>query len=100
MLAADRRTNLEAGPKTLLVDSVQMFHALAVYTKDFGPKVIGDSEEYLLLWAKKSSSLDLPDYVDECHKLIESEAKRCDIYGLDRTTRDILEAHIEVSKFR
>lgn len=100
LLAADRQAHLGPGPKALLVGAVTMFHALGVYTKDFGPKVIGDSEEYLLLWAdQKSSSLDLPSYVDECHRLIESEADRCDMYGLDRTTRDILESHIEVSSF-
>ena len=100
LLAADRETDLGPGPKTLLVGAVGMFHALGVYTKDFGPKVIGDSEKYLLLWAdQKSSSLDLSNYVDECHRLIESEAKRCETYGLDRTTRDVLESHIEVSGF-
>ena len=98
LLAADREANLDHETKTLLIGSVSMFHALSVYTKDFAPKVIGDSEEHLLLWAdQKSSSLDLPGYVDECHRMIESETNRCDVYGLDRTTRDVLETHIEVS---
>lgn len=98
LLAADRKQELYAEPKALLVESVKLLHALGVYTKDFGPKVIGDSEEYLLSWAsQKSSSLSLPCYVSECHKLVESETKRCDRFGLDRTTKDTLEIHIEVS---
>ena len=98
LLAADRKVSLDHGTTFLLNGAVGMFHALGVYTKDFAPKVIGDSEEHLLLWAdQKSSSLDLPAYVDECHRMIESERNRCDVFGLDRTTRDVLEAHIEVS---
>lgn len=98
LLAADRKASLDHGTKDLLIGAVSMFHALGVYTKDFAPKVIGDSEEHLLLWAdQKSCSLDLPGYVDECHRMIESETKRCDVFGLDRTTRDVLEVHIEVS---
>lgn len=98
LLAADREASLDTASKVLFVDSIQMFHALGVYTKDFGPKVIGDSEKYLLSWAdRKGSSSDLPGYVSECHKLIESEAERCIKFGLDLTTRDTLVLHIEVS---
>lgn len=98
LLAADRQGELEAESKALLVESVKLLHALGVYTKDFGPKVIGDSEKYLLSWAsEKSSSLSLPCYISECHKLVENETKRCDRFGLDRTTKDTLETHIEVS---
>ena len=99
LIAADRKASLDAASKALLIDSVKMFHTLGVYTRDFGPKVLGDSEQYLLSWAEqKSHSLNLPDYVFASHELIESETKRCDTLGLDRTTRDSLEIHILVRK--
>ena len=98
LVVADREGNLGEESKRLLVDSIRMFHSLGVYTKDFAPKFIGDSEEYLLLWAsQKSLSLDLPVYVSECHQLIIDETNRCDRFGLDKATRDTLETNMEVS---
>ena len=98
LVVADREERLGEESNTLLVDSIKMFHSLGVFTKDFAPKFIGDSEEYLLLWAsQKSLSLDLPIYVSECHQLIEDETNRCDRFHLDKTTRDTLESNIEVS---
>ena len=98
LVVADRDGNLGEESKTLLVDSIRMFYSLGVYTKDFAPKFIGDSEVYLLVWAsKKSLSLDLPGYVSECHRLVEDEKNRCDRFHLDKTTRDTLETNMEVS---
>ena len=98
LVVADREGTLDEEHKTLLVDSIRMLYSLGVYTKDFAPKFIGDSQEYLLLWARqKSVSLDLPGYVSECHQLIKDEKNRCDRFHLDKTTRDTLETNIEVS---
>ena len=98
LVVADREGDLGEESMALLVDSITMFHSLGVYTKDFAPKFMGDSEEYLLSWAnKKSLSLDLPGYVSECHQLIEDETNRCDRFRLDKTTRDTLETNMEVS---
>lgn len=98
LVAADREGNLGEESKTLLLESIRMFHALGVYTKDFAPKFIGDSEEYLLLWAsQKSLSLDLSGYISECHQLIADETNRCDRFRLDKTTRDTFKTNIEVS---
>lgn len=96
LLTVDRQGSLEPDAQKLLGDAVKMFHALAVYAANFEPKVLGDSESYLLSWAEStSSSGDIARYVDECHKLFKSETSRCDAFGLDRTTRDTLERHME-----
>ena len=96
LLTVDRQTSLEADMRELLTDAIKMFHVLAVYTTDFEPKIIGDSESYLMSWAESTSSAgDIGHYVGECHKLLEREISRCDTFGLDMTTKDTLERHIE-----
>lgn len=96
LLSIDRQYGLEGDTRKLLIDASKMFHALAVYTKDLEPKLVGDSEDYLLSWAEStSSSLDLAYYVDECQKLMDRETRRCETFALDRTTRDTLEMHME-----
>ena len=96
LLTVDRQTTLEADMRELLTDAIKMFHVLAVYTADFEPKIIGDSESYLLSWAESTSSAgDIGHYVGECQELMERETSRCDTFGLDRTTKDTLERHIE-----
>ena len=96
LLTVDRQTSLEADMRELLTDAIKMFHVLAVYTTDFEPKIIGDSESYLMSWAESTSSAgDIGHYVGECHKLLEREISRCDTFGLDKTTKDTLERHIE-----
>ena len=97
LLDFDRQGTIGKHEEALLCRSIKMFHAFGVYTKDFEPKFIGDSESYLLSWADyRSSSLALEDYVRECHELIEKETNRCSNYGLDSTTSNLLKVHIEV----
>ena len=96
LLNADRQGRLEGDVRKLLTDAIKMFHVLAVYTVDFEPKVVGDSEAYFLSWAETtSSSSDIAHYVYKCHMLMEQETSRCDAFRLDRTTKDTLEMHIE-----
>ena len=96
LLTFDRQTSLEADKRELLTNAIKMFHVLAVYTTDFEPKIIGDSESYLMSWAESTSSTgDIGHYVGECHKLLEREFSRCDAFGLDKATKDTLERHIE-----
>ena len=93
---ADRHGKLKDDRRKLLTDSVKLFHALGVYAADFEPKVLGDSEDYLLTWSEEaSSSHDIAYYANECHDLLHQETSRCDAFGLDRTTRDTLERHME-----
>jgi hypothetical protein len=64
-----------------------------VYTKDFEPILLGESQEYFISWAdQESSTRGLASYVEECHKLIDRETSRCDMFGLDSSRRELLTA--------
>ncbi len=96
LLTTDRQGSLEGDSRTLLIDAIKMFHMLGVYASDFEPKVVGDSEQYYNSWCEStSSSPEIAHYIEQCHNLMRLETSRCDNFGLDRTTRDTLELHIE-----
>lgn len=96
LLTADREGSLEDCSRTLLTDTIKMFHLLGVYSSDLEPKIIGDSERFFNSWCEStSSSPDIAQYIEQCHHLMKLETSRCDVFGLDRTTRDTLEMHIE-----
>ena len=96
LLNADRQDNQEARNEALLRDAIVMFHSLAVYTKFFEPRLMTESEQYFLGWARRSvDGNNLAGYVKACGQLIEQELRRCDLYGLDQTTKKGLENHLE-----
>ncbi|KAI9837297.1 MAG: hypothetical protein M1819_000371 [Sarea resinae] len=68
--------------------AIGMFHDLAIYTKEFEPKMLSLSQTYFNNWAvEESESQSLAVYVEESHKLINREMTRCDLFNLDGTTR-------------
>ena len=96
LLTTDRQGSLEGNYRTLLTNAIKMFHVLGVYASDFEPKVVGDSEQFYNSWCEStSSSPEIAHYIEQCHNLMRLETSRCDTFGLDRTTRDTLELHIE-----
>ena len=96
LVTADRNSHGSPVDHSLLRQAIDVFHALMVYTKDFEPMLLGESQEYFVKWAdQQSSSQSLAKYVEECHKLIGRETSRCDIYGLDPSTRRELVAKME-----
>ena len=91
LLLADRK---QASPDTALFKaSVDMFHALGVYTNEFEPRLLATSQNFIAEWADKvCDEQDLPEYITSCKKFVDEEMKRCDGFDLDDTTRkDLLE---------
>jgi len=88
LVTADRTSNGSAVDHSLLRQAIDVFHALMVYTRDFEPMLLGGSQAYFFKWAdQQSSTRSLAKYVEECHKLIDRETSRCEIFGLDPSTR-------------
>ncbi|KAL2048138.1 hypothetical protein N7G274_000049 [Stereocaulon virgatum] len=96
LLSADRQDNQEARNEALFCDAIKMFHSLTVYQKFFEPRLMMESEQYFLTWARGAvDATDLTEYVGACGKLFEQELRRCDLYGLDQTTKKGLETYLE-----
>ena len=96
LVHADRQDNQEARNELLFRDAIKMFHSLTVYEIFFEPKLMAESEDYFVAWAENSvTANNLAGYVEECGKLIERELSRCDLYGLDQTTKKALEKYLE-----
>ena len=96
LVHADRQDNQEARNELLFRDAIKMFHSLTVYEIFFEPKLMAESEHYFVAWAENSvTANNLAGYVEECGKLIERELSRCDLYGLDQTTKKALEKYLE-----
>lgn len=88
-------TSISQKPE-LLQKAITMFKSLGVYTSDFEPKLLGLSSAYFAAWSdEKAVTLDLPHYIEASHELIDLEMRRCDILGLDSTTRKTLENYLE-----
>ncbi|KAI9879867.1 MAG: hypothetical protein M1830_006719 [Pleopsidium flavum] len=96
LVTSDRKYNESMVDHSLLRQAINVFHALTVYTKDFEPILLGESQEYFISWAdQESSTRGLASYVEECHKLIDRETSRCDLFGLDSSTRRELLTKLE-----
>ena len=96
LVSADRSGDDPARNNSLYRDAIKMFHSLAVYTKFFEPRLMSESEQYYLSWAGRTvSETELAGYVKSCVKLIDQEIRRCDMFGLDQTTKKALEQYLE-----
>ena len=97
LVQADRMGDQSS--KVMFRESVDMFHALSIYSKDFEPRMLHLSQDYIVAWSEKEcAEKDLPDYVRAAAQLIETEITRCNAFDLDATTRrallTLLEHHI------
>ena len=96
LVSANRGEDESARDDNLCRDAIKMFHSLAVYTDFFEPLLMSESEQYYLSWAERTvCDTDLAGYVESCVKLIDQESHRCDIFGLDQTTKKALEQYLE-----
>lgn len=86
LVLADREQ--ESPDTELFKDAVDMFHALAIYTDRFEPRLLATSQAYIVQWAdRECADRELPDYTSRCNDFINSEMGRCDGFDLDDTTR-------------
>ncbi|MCJ1290759.1 hypothetical protein MMC34_002301 [Xylographa carneopallida] len=96
LIASDRRKDEIQMDAPLLREAIDMFHSLGVYTKDFEPKMLGESQGYLKEWSQtQSSSLSLARYVEECHVLIDHEMTRCTVLNFEPTTEKDLTTQLD-----
>lgn len=80
----------------LFKEAVGMFHTLAVYTKNFEPMLLSQSQDYFDEWAQRNSSeLSLAAYVDQCHAMFRKEIDRCDAFALDESTKRNLNSQMD-----
>lgn len=78
-----------------LKQAVSMFHSLATYTNSFEPRMLAFSQTYILEWTEQKSAGAVPDYVKAATEFMSSEVRRCELYGLDMSTRRDLLALLE-----
>ena len=84
----DRRGKLPDDQANLLRISIDTFHELDVYTKQFEPVFIESSASYFASWRySEAENGDLAHYAGECTSLFEREMTRCELFKLDRSTR-------------
>lgn len=96
LVSADRSGDEKACNDGLYRDAIKMFHSLTAYTNSFEPKLMSESEQYYVSWAERTiSTTDLAGYVESCVKLIDQEIRRCELFGLDQTTKKALEQYLE-----
>lgn len=76
-------------------DAVSMFHELQTYTSAFEPRLLENSQEFIVRWAEQESQQNLASYAEASHRLIKSELERCELFGLDNSTRRDLLALLE-----
>ncbi|KAF2762840.1 Cullin-domain-containing protein [Pseudovirgaria hyperparasitica] len=69
-------------------NAISMFHEISVYTDCFEPRLLELSQTFIIQWAAKmSSEVKLAEYVSRSIRLIEREARRCDRFNLDSSTK-------------
>ena len=97
LIAMDRTKNTgEAFDPKLFREAVSMFHGLYVYTSDFEPRLMKDSDAYFKEWASSNASrLKIGQYVQQAKDLFASESSRCDSFDLDKSTQRQLVTQME-----
>lgn len=82
--------------QSLLRQAVSMFHDLATYSTSFEPRMLAFAQQYVIEWADRTSAeKSLPDYVNEAADFMTKEIERCEVFGLDQSTRRDLLALLE-----
>ena len=73
-----------------------MSHSLSVYHDHFEKKILSDSQNFYLLWAKDASSTGaLGSYLQRCYNLMKEEGERCDLLKLPDTTTGKLRLYLD-----
>ncbi len=94
LIASDR--NAETLDQTTFRRSIGMFHDLSAYTKVFEPRMLDLSQEFIKSWAERAcSEKTLADYVRSCNQFVAKETERCNLFGLDSTTKRALTTMLE-----
>ncbi|KAK1140737.1 hypothetical protein N8T08_009938 [Aspergillus melleus] len=75
---------------SLLRKAIELFHGLDVYADGFEPLLISESKKYFASWAQREASGYLATFAANSHNLIEREVNRCELFSLNRSTKQKL----------
>lgn len=75
---------------SLLRKAIELFHGLDVYADGFEPLLISESKKYFASWAQREASGYLATFAANSHNLIEREVSRCELFSLNRSTKQKL----------
>jgi Cullin family len=91
LIEVDRKDASLGFDSDLLKKAIALFHDLGVYASEFEPRFLNHSEAFFASWAEKEAADQyLATYAENSHLLIEREIKRCELYTLNRSTRQKL----------
>ncbi|KAF2238834.1 Cullin-domain-containing protein [Viridothelium virens] len=94
LIAADR--NQEPLDTSTFRQAINMFHEISVYSNSFEPRMLELSQDYILQWSNQAcNEMELAEYIRACVQFIDREIKRCEVFGLDTTTRKALLVTLE-----
>ena len=93
LISADRME--QDMDRATLRQAISMFHDLAIYTNNFEPRMLAFSQNYVQAWTEEKSAGAVPDYVKASARFMANEMERCELYGLDTSTRRDLVALLE-----
>lgn len=101
LIAADRMA--QDLDRAVLRQAISMFHDLAVYGSKFEPRILAVTQTYVVeLGDRLTAEKILPDYVATVVDFMSKEVERCEVFGLDATTRKellyLLEEHLVAQK--
>ncbi|KAI9687768.1 MAG: hypothetical protein M1822_001848 [Bathelium mastoideum] len=94
LIAADRHQ--EPLDNSIFRQAINMFHELTVYSNSFEPQMLELSQSYILQWSNQAcDTMELATYVQACVQFVDREMTRCELCGLDTTTRKSLLVMLE-----
>ncbi|PWY67190.1 cullin-4B [Aspergillus heteromorphus CBS 117.55] len=91
LVAADRDEEQSmVADSSLLRNSIELFHSLDIYTSGFEPLFISESKVFFQSWAEREAAGYLATFAEHSHLLIEREVNRCELFSLNRSTKQKL----------
>lgn len=91
LVEADRGEEQSVVADSLLLrNTIELFHGLDIYTTGFEPLLISESKKYFSSWAQREATGYLATFAENSHRLIEREVTRCELFSLNRSTKQML----------
>ena len=91
LIEADRGEEQSVVADSLLLrNAIELFHGLDIYTTGFEPLFVSESRNYFSSWAQREATGYLATFAENSHRLIEREVNRCELFSLNRSTKQKL----------
>ncbi|KAL4891287.1 Cullin family-domain-containing protein [Aspergillus ambiguus] len=75
---------------SLLRNAIELFHGLDVYASSFEPLFVSESTKFFTSWARREAAGYLATFAENSHRLIQREVDRCELFSLNRSTKQKL----------